>query len=316
MRVFVSLLICTAWLATMSSGSLAEEYERTDGTILRGEVSSCSEFGLVVRLQSGGFSERIPWGRLNEATLRKLANDPRAREHVEPFLEPDVPETPVSRVKQIAVKPVPRVERPDPDQGVLSAFTQPGGLLFLAVLYLTNLYAGYAVARYRNRSVAQVCVVSAILPWLGPILYLAMPAADYAASDTGTAELPSGAPEPINPMAPSGKAPQSSLSLASTGEKSTASPTQTATYNRGDTTFNRKFFETKFPNFFRVVQAESEKDLVLVVRAGRNEYVARRVTRISMNEMHLQLVAAGAPEVSVSFAEVIQVQVRHKDAKG
>jgi hypothetical protein len=50
----------------------------------------------------------------------------------------------------------------------------------------------------------------------------------------------------------------------------------------------------------------------MVVRAAKNEYLAKRVSRISMTEMHLQLVRGGS-EVSVPFSEIIEMQVRHKD---
>jgi hypothetical protein len=85
-------------------------------------------------------------------------------------------------------------------------------------------------------------------------------------------------------------------------------------YNRSNTTFDRRFFETKFTGFFRVVPAENEKDLVLVVKAAKSEYIARRISRISMGEMHLQL-QRGGTEVSVPFGEIMEVSVRNKDAK-
>jgi hypothetical protein len=84
-------------------------------------------------------------------------------------------------------------------------------------------------------------------------------------------------------------------------------------FNRTDTTFDRRFFETKFTGFFRVVPADP--DMVLVVKTAKNEYVARRISRISGNEVHLQLLR-GNTEVGVAYGEIAQVQVRHKDAKG
>ncbi len=82
-------------------------------------------------------------------------------------------------------------------------------------------------------------------------------------------------------------------------------------FKRGEFTFNRRFMETKFASFFRVVQSEKE---VLVVRAAKEEYIARRISRISTNEMHIQLLRGGN-EVMVPFAEIIEVQVRPNDGK-
>ncbi|MCX8108864.1 MAG: hypothetical protein N3G20_08675, partial [Verrucomicrobiae bacterium] len=80
-------------------------------------------------------------------------------------------------------------------------------------------------------------------------------------------------------------------------------------------TFNRRFIETQFSGFFRVVPSEAEKDLVLVVRTPKKEYVGKRITRISSSEFFLQLYEAGGKEVNIGFDEVAQIIVRHKDAK-
>ena len=65
-----------------------------------------------------------------------------------------------------------------------------------------------------------------------------------------------------------------------------------------------------------MIPSETEKDLVLVVKAVRGEYVGKRISRISMNEMHMQLQSGNASaEVMVPFVEIQSVQIRHKDAK-
>jgi hypothetical protein len=102
------------------------------------------------------------------------------------------------------------------------------------------------------------------------------------------------------------------LAAAPKGEGAPGAP-ETHVYNRGEYTFNRRFFETKFPGFFRVVPSEAEKDLVIAIKAIRGEYVGKRISRIASNEMHIQ--ALSGAEVMVPFAEITQVQIRHKDAK-
>ena len=86
------------------------------------------------------------------------------------------------------------------------------------------------------------------------------------------------------------------------------------TFKRGDYTFNRRFVETKFSGFFRVVPAEAEKDLVLVVRTNKAEFVGKRVSRVSSTDLHLQLLR-GAVEQAVPYADITDFQIRHKDAK-
>jgi hypothetical protein len=90
--------------------------------------------------------------------------------------------------------------------------------------------------------------------------------------------------------------------------------TEPKVFRRTEHTINRRFIETQFPGFFRVVPSEAEKDLVIVFRTPRKEFVGRRITRISASEVHLQ-VLSGVGEVAVTIAEITEIQVRHKDAK-
>ena len=91
---------------------------------------------------------------------------------------------------------------------------------------------------------------------------------------------------------------------------------QTVTYQRGQFTFNRRFFETKFPNFFGVVRRDADRDMVLVVKSSRGEYTGQRISRIAANDLHLQVQRGHATEeVMIPFVEVQEVRLKHKDAK-
>src|SRR5262249_26470265 len=86
-------------------------------------------------------------------------------------------------------------------------------------------------------------------------------------------------------------------------------------YHRGQTTFNRRFFETKFSGFLRMVPGEAEKDMVIYIKSTRGEHVGNRLTRILPNELYLQVHRGGATaDVIVPFTEIYEVQVRPKDA--
>ena len=65
-------------------------------------------------------------------------------------------------------------------------------------------------------------------------------------------------------------------------------------FKRGEYLFNRRFFETKFAGFFRVVPSEAEKDLVLLITAARGQFAGRRISRITPNELYLQVVTNNA----------------------
>jgi hypothetical protein len=89
--------------------------------------------------------------------------------------------------------------------------------------------------------------------------------------------------------------------------------TEAKAYKRGDYTFNRRFFETQFSGFFRVVPTDADKDMVLVVTTAKAEYVGKRISRISAADFFLQLLMPAGKEVGISFAEVAQIAVKHKD---
>lgn len=322
MRRFQTLW-CVVLSGLLSIGaSWAGEFKLANGSVIRGEPASADEDGLVVKLDVGGFSKREAWINFSQETLKELAKDPKVAALVEPFIELEPEQIKQQdKAKEIVVKEVPnRMERPEHKPNLLAAFVSPLGLTIVVVLLLANIYAGYEVALYRQQPIALVCGISALLPLLGPIIFLCLPARAPHAAEAA----PPAAPESVSPMG-GGKRTTShvpgappmpasgGLSLAAAKDEGGEGITVPQTFNRGEFTFNRRFFETKFPGFFRVVPSEAEKDLVLAIKAVRNEYVCKRISRISSNEMHVQVLNGG--EVQVTFAEITSITIRHKDAK-
>lgn len=289
----------------------ADEIHLTNGDILKGQPASAEEEGLIVKLDVGTFSQRVHWIKVTQESLKQLAQNPKIAPFAEPFIELPM-DTSKKKPKDIRIKPVNRVERVTDKTSFLASMTTTSGLVMLGFLFLGNLFAAYEIAVYRGRPVALVCGVSAVLPVVGPILFLATPSATPVLTEFTDDAASAASNEPVNPMAATG-AKSSGLSVASHDKGGGGADTSTKVFKKGDTTFNRRWFEVTFTGFFRVVPSEAEKNLVLVVKAGRNEYVAKRITRISMTDIHLQLINAG--EVPVSFDEIYEVQVRHKDAK-
>jgi hypothetical protein len=303
-QLLIACLFCWIWMAISTMGA---EFKLSNGDVINGSVASATEDGLVVRLRIGGFSDRVPWAKFTQETLKLLAEDPKIKPMVEPFIEipPEVKAKKAAEKRAIHLKPVPRVELPTTETGFTSKMASPVFLLIIGVLFAANVYAGYAAAVYRNRPPALACGVSVLLPVLGPILFLSLPTQSAVESE---AESMAYAGEEYAP-APPGAAVSSSLGVAKT-DKPQATKYQPATYSRDNTEFNRRFFETKFAGFFRLVLGDAEKEMVVVVKTPKQEYVAKRFARITSNEMRLQLLRDN--EVSVNFSEIIQVQLRPK----
>ena len=320
MQKLFTILIVLLLMGTMGSQISADTFIYENGNVREGRVSDINEESLVIRLDIGGFDDRIDLVYLSQETLKMLAENPEYTQFVEPFIE--LPEEEI-HPPQIVVKQPERMEKPEQRGGFMPTLASPVGILLLLALYVGNLFCAVEIARFRQRPVALVCGVSAILPVLGPLLFLLMPSLDHASTYHEDYEEEAHAPvdeapAPAAAAAPAATGPgtgKSSLGLAK-GNASGGSGggLEGSVFSKDDTTFNRNFFETKFTEFFRVVPSASIRNLVLVFKTVKREYVAKRITRISGSDLHIQLLQ-GAKEVSVSFGEIVQVEVKNKDAK-
>ena len=303
----------TAWLLlTLAAG--AATFKLTDGKVVTGELldASANDSGVQIKLGEGQY-ERVPWASFTQEDLKQFAQNKRLESLVEPFIEI----TEEDRIKrtEVNIKQPPRLERP-PDQSVLGAMFGSGlGLLVLALLYGANLYAAYEIALFRAQNVPLVCGVSALVPVIAPIVFLCIPTRVQPAEATW-ATAPAEHPEAFNPMQVETAEHPSALRLHH-AEAEAAQPAlpPTTTFARGQFTFNRRFFETKFPGFFGTVRRDADRDMVLVVKSSRGEFVGQRISRIAANDLHLQVVKGHASEeVMIPFLEVQEVRLKHKDA--
>ena len=316
-RLGVLSTLLVLWLSVISV--TGAEFRLTNGDVFNGEASSFNDDGLVIRRDIGGFSPRVPWGKLTQDTLKQLSENPEAKEFVEPYIEIpiEVKEAEKAKKKEIRISEPPKVSHTATKTGFFASMANPLGYALFGAIYLANLYAAAQIARFKGRSVALVVGVSAIAPIFGPILFALLPGSGYVPQEAVAPEAPAST-EGVNPMQqalPAGMQP-GGLGLAGGGApagKAAANPAYSQVYNRSNTTFDRRFFETKFTGFFRVVPADPEKDLVLVVKTPKQEIAATRVSRISASELHLQLQRGS--EASVTFGEITEVSVRPRSAK-
>lgn len=313
-RLFESYKTLTS---DLTSDETAQTFTLENGNRFEGQIARLDENGFIVRLSIGGFSELTELVYLSQETLRMLAENPKYTELVEPFI--DLPEEDMEP-PQINVRQPNRLTLPDRQSGFLASFASPVGMFFIIVFYLGNLLAAFEVAVYRGRPAALVCGLAVILPVVAPIIFLSLPAVEWDEEETLTKEPEVVFEEKIAPIPPppSSRAPGiPTMGQSKLGLKKSAAPTKGAeakVFTRSSTEFNRHFFETTFPEFFRVVASPSIKDMVLEFKGPKKDVVARRITRISANELHLQLIATNK-EIALGFGEILQVKLRHKDAK-
>jgi len=306
---------------------LAEgEISLTNGDIIEGTVVDVDERGIVVRRDIGGFAQRANWMQLTQQSLKKIrrlgkTNPKRykgAAEFAEPFIEPDESEMeksdPPGPVKGLIPPQLPAsVEA----TSKVAAFGSVGGLGLLVAIALGSMVAGLGVAAFRDSNAMLVAGVSLFLPVIGPILFLVKPKVEYEDEydedeeyEYEEAEAPKGATMTdtgggaVAAMMPEAK----KMSFAQTGPKKSGLKPQT--WTRGDTRFDRSFFQNNFPNYFKTVLGATERGLVLALKTGKREYVGQRITRISGTDVHMELL--NGKEQKISFSEMGTVDLRPK----
>jgi len=308
------------WVATSAS---AATIEYADGVKITGDIVQKTPAFIQLRIESG--YTNLEWAKISQESLKELQTlaasnrDQKLAEYVAPYIE--VPEDEIIKKTQVEIKPAPRLERPEKGSLIGAMFKSSVGLVCLLLLYAANIYAAYEIATIRAYPPAMVCGIAAVAPIIGPIIFLCLktklPSREAEEEEEEAPAAPAGA---VMPSASHSDAAASAEHGAADGHAAAghaAAPAlpQTQVFKRGQFTFNRRFIETKFSAFFTAVRRGDDKDLVLVVKSVRGEFVATRISRIAANDMHLEVHKGGASqEVQMPFLEIQEIQLKHKDA--
>ena len=320
----IGLLVCGLAAGT----TRGDAFKLTTGETVNGELlpSTAGDQGVQIKVGDNQY-QRVPWASFSQEDLKTFAKNQK----LEPFVEPFIEITREEKLKktEVTIKQPPRLERPA-HRSLLVAMVSSGlGVFMLLVVYAATVYAGYEVAIFRAQPPLLVCGLSAIplLGFLAPIGFLCLPAR-LKPGEATTEAPPQPQPSPqavaaeaVNPMQANGAAHPASLRLAhsdaaepasspETGQAKPAQP-QVTTFQRGQFTFNRRFFETRFPGFFSVVRREDDRDLVLTIKSARGEYVVQRISRIAADDLHAQIQEGHASaEVMIPFQEIKEIQLK------
>lgn len=320
-------IIIGFWLCGIFAANCADTYQLTDGTSVSGDVVSFNDDGVLFHTTDDKYP-RIPWTKFSQDALKLLANDakfngrePRIRDYAEPFIETPPP---THTMEQIPVHSVSRLELPEKQSVIGALFSSSLGILLILLIYAANIYAGFEIAIFRARPIGLVTGISAALPIIGPIIFLSMPTYMPPGATEQDMQMETGAPPQAAAGAPPAPAPAAEVPPQTTetvqvaapaGWQATAQLPETQVFQRGQFTFNRRFFETKFSGFFGMTRHGANKDMVLLVKTARSQHVVERISRIAANDVHLEVVVGGAhQEVMVPFGEIQEIQLKHKDA--
>jgi hypothetical protein len=305
--IILSLGLCGGFAAV----TRADTFQLIDGTSVSGDIVLFNEAGVTLRTPSDSYTN-VVWPKFSQASLKQLAQNPKIKPLAEAFIE-----TPPAQPKntEIQIQEVSRLALPPKESLFAALLSSSVGFVVLLLIYAANVYAGYEIAIVRGRPIGLVMVVAAVLPILGPIIFLCLPIPQETAPTEAQSQVeqptfvvPGGAPAAGSPAT-------GGIRVAGAAAAGVPAHPEAQIFQRGQFMFNRRFFETKFSGFFSVIRRPAEKDLVLVIKAARTQLVAQRITRIAANEAYFEVVQGGGrQEVMVPFADIQEIQLKHKDA--
>jgi hypothetical protein len=291
----------------MALGLSGADYRLIDGTSMSGEIISADKDAFVLRLEGGGYSARTDWGKLTDESLLAMSKHPKAGKFVEPYVT--LPTAEEVRRERPAIKIVEpqRVTNPGGPKGALNAVLTPGGLFFLGLMYLANIFFGFEVARYRWRSPVLVCGASAVLPIIGPLIFLAMPKWLPPEEVNATAEAMQAQTLTV---ADSGPSLVQQMGLRTGGGEGKGRPSEELprTFRKGEFTFNRRFFETQFEHFLPSASPEAAAGVVMDVTTPAGHLVANKINRMNATEVILQVV--GGEESHLEYGSILEITLR------
>lgn len=263
--------------------------------------------------------------------------------------EPEVPEVPLpkrppAKFTEVQAKP----QLPESPGLFAGLFGTGVGWLSLVAIYAGTIFAGYEVAHYRRRPQGLVMGLAAI-PFLGvasPIAFLIMPpvrteeerkptaveqvaqqsqeapkeeakpkgmalgkAKPAASRPVATAKpvahaaAPAAAPAPVAPAPAPAPAPAAPAGLAP------------AVFRRGETNINKRFIETKFAGFFKLVPGPAERDMWLVWVCPRGEFWSKRVVSINQTEVVVNCPQenGGSMDETLQIVEIQEIHLRPQE---
>lgn len=305
----LGLIIC----GLLTGIGRADVYTLADGATVEGEIASANDKGAILRQPDGRYSNRIAWEQFSQDDLKQLAKNNRYARFVQGLILDDEPEEMKKPAPPpLVVNPVEnRLTPPDHPSLIGGFFGSAVGWLVLLALYAANLWSAYEVAIFRAQPPGLVMGLAAVVPVLPQIVFLSLPT-----------RLPKEEPAAGGAVTAEGEVVEEKkfgaglqIAQAPTAAEDASQPPPPTIFKRGDFMFNRRFFETRFASFFGVIRRDKDKHAVLVVKSSRGEYLGRRITRISANDLHLEIAKGHATEeVTVPFIEIQEVQLRHEAA--
>jgi hypothetical protein len=246
------------------------------------------------------------WARFSQDALKQLSTNPKIKPFVDPFINPTESERPPK--PEIKVSEVQRLTLP-PDRSIFGGLLHSSvGLFILLVIYAANLYAAFEVAVVRGKSIGAVMGLSAVLPIVGPIIFLSQPMKPTEAEATAEAAPSDAAPAVGEPGSPAEEIQIVSASWSG-GAPEEKKP-QPQVFSRGKFTLNKRFIETKFAGFIGEPKGDAA-NFTMEIRTLKDAIAVECIKQLSATEAILETPNG---QVTVPFADILEIKLNPKTA--
>ncbi len=293
------LFIFSLWLGLALYVSATETLTLSDGSSVTGDIIKYDDNGMMLRDASDAYIN-LPWAKFSQDALKELVKNPKIKPFVEVFIEPDQSQRPPK--PEIKVNSVTRLERPE-HPSILGGLVHSslGGFILL-LIYGANLYAAFEVSVIRARSAVQVMGLAAVLPIVGPIIFLLMPIKIEAPPE---ADVTAEAAAPAIAKLPPGVKAAEEAAVAEERRP------QVQVFARGKFTFNKRFVETKFAGYVGEPKGDA-LTFAMELKAAQGHFHVVRIVQVAATDVTLETAERGP--VTVPLADILEIKLNPKAA--
>lgn len=295
----ILLSLCIVFLALAAN---ADTFTLADGGSVTGDIVKFDDYMLMLHTSSDTYTN-VPWGLFSQNSLIQLSDNPKIKPLVAPFI---LPTTSVAPPPPITLRPVNKVEFPAHPSLLGGLVTSPLGIFILLLIYGANLYAAYEIALMKLRPPGPVMGLSAILPIIGPIIYLKQPMLEQRPAN----ELP---PEPAFPE---GEQTPEEIQIVEASWKSEEEmpkekKLEPQVYSRGKFTFNKRFIETKFVSYLGDGKSGDASKYTMELKTIKEQWMVERIMQVAATEVILETTRG---QTTVALGDISEIKLNPKKA--
>ena len=294
------ILFLCLWLGGAAWACGEESLTLTDGGTVVGKITKSDDNGLTLRLPGEVYAAtNVAWSRFSQASLKQLTVYPRIKLFVEPFIEPDASQLPPK--PEVQIKDVVRLAKPV-NPSILGGIWHSGiGRFILLVLFGANLFAAYEISIVRAKPMLQVMGLAAVLPVIGPIIFLAMPLKAEAASSEAAAATGAGDATGEIPAV-------EEIHIVEASWRQDEKPAEAQVFSRGRFTFNKRFVETKFAGFVGVPKGDALK-FTMTLKTLQAEFAVERIAQVGQADAIFETPQG---QLTVAFTDIQEIKLNPK----